>query len=302
MNTRFRVTLAMAAAIWAAGIRANADVPIETFEVGSLHVERYGAQGSPIVLIPGLACGSWVWRDTIAHFKSHHQIYAITLAGFDGRPARGDANFEQIVTSLHELIVSRHLIQPTLIGHSMGGTLGLLYAERHPNALRGVVSVDGLPVFPGTENVSAGERASMADRVRLQLDAGTPEQFAAQQLAYMRTIGVMSEERAQALAKLSSRSDPHATANYATADMQLDLRSALQDIKVPVLEIVPYQAAEQAALGLDETGKLAYYRSLLSGVARLTIVPISPSRHFVMVDQFQALMKTLDGFLDKSGT
>ncbi len=75
-----------------------------------------------------------------------------------------------------------------------------------------------------------------------------------------------------------------------------DLRVNLSNIKVPVLEIVPYHAAEQAAFGFDEKGKVTYYHSLLNGVANLTLAPISPSLHFVTVDQPEAFLNVLNRF------
>jgi len=283
--------------VLAFSVETVAGIPVETIDVGNLHVEHYGTRGSPIILIPGLACGSWVWTETIAQLQSNHQLYAITLAGFDGRPAGGGEGFDSMVSSLRELIESKHILQPILVGHSMGGTLAMLYAERYSDSIHGVVAVDGLPVFPGTENLAEPERRSLADRVRSQLTTGTQQQFQDQQLVYMQTIGVMSGEKARLLAARSSRSDPVATANFAAADMMLDLRANLHNIKVPVLEIVPYDAAEQAALGFDENGKVTYYRSLLNGVANLTLAPISPSRHFVMVDQPEAFLIVLNQFL-----
>jgi hypothetical protein len=62
-------------------------------------------------------------RETIAHLKPSHYVYAITLAGFDGRPAGGGEGFDSAVSSLRDVIVSKHIIQPILVGHSMGGTL-----------------------------------------------------------------------------------------------------------------------------------------------------------------------------------
>jgi hypothetical protein len=49
-------------------------------------------------------------------------------------------------------------------------------------------------------------------------------------------------------------------------------------------------------MGIDEAAKTSYYRTLLTGVQNLTVVSISPSRHFVMVEQFDAFMRELNHF------
>ncbi len=47
-------------------------------------------KGSPVVLIPGLACSGSVWRETAAHLAERHEVHVLTLPGFAGvAPVRG---------------------------------------------------------------------------------------------------------------------------------------------------------------------------------------------------------------------
>jgi DNA-binding XRE family transcriptional regulator len=62
--------------------------PAERFEIDGVLVERHGSRGRPLILIPGLASGSWVWQARSAPFRDH-ALYVLTLPGFDGRPAAG---------------------------------------------------------------------------------------------------------------------------------------------------------------------------------------------------------------------
>ena len=68
------------------------------------------------------------------------------------------------------------------------------------------------------------------------------------------------------LAKLASRSDVGATADFAAQVLLLDLRSKLASIRVPVVAVSPFHAPDLAAMGIDEAGKTQYYRFLLQGV------------------------------------
>ncbi len=113
----------------------------------------------------------------------------------------------------------------------------------------------------------------------------------------MRRVGVADEAKAVAVAKLTSRSDPQAVADYAGDVMALDLRTQLTAIHVPVLEIEPYLAGDHAGTGVSEAAKRAYYRSLLAGVAQLDVVTIAPARHFVMLDPPLAFNDTVAKFL-----
>ena len=76
--------------------------------------------------------------------------------------------------------------------------------------------------------------------------------------------------------------------------MLLDLRPKLAAIKVPVVEISPFNAPDFAAMGVDENRKTDYYRMLLGGIEKLDVVSISPARHFVMFDQPEKFAAALD--------
>jgi pimeloyl-ACP methyl ester carboxylesterase len=272
--------------------------PAERFEIGGVLVERHGGRGRPLILIPGLASGSWVWQDTIRAFAPDHAVYVLTLPGFDGRPKAGPAPFAAARTAVEDLIASRHLDKPVIVGHSLGGILALAVAEDKPAMLGGVVSIDGLPVMPGTEDLPPEQRAQFAERTRAQIAKQPPALFAQQQQAYMRTIGVLDMAEADALAQLTARSDPASVGAWAADVLTLDLRPGLKTIQAPVLAIVPYLDLDSAQQGLSPTGKADYYRALMDGTPRLQVATVAPARHFAMFDQPQAVVAAIRTFLD----
>ena len=271
--------------------------PAERFEVGGVLVERHGSGGRPLILIPGLASGSWVWQDTIRAFAPDHAVYVLTLPGFDGRPPAGPAPFAAARAAVEELIASRHLDKPVIVGHSLGGILALAVAEDKPSAPGGIVSIDGLPVMPGTEDMTPMQRTQFADKMRLQVGSQPPDRFAQQQQAYMRTIGVMDMSQADALARLTAKSDPRSVGAWAADVLTLDLRPGLKTIQAPVLAIVPYLDLDSAQQGLTPAAKADYYRALMEGTPKLQIVTVAPSRHFAMFDQPQAVIAAIRTFL-----
>lgn len=274
--------------------------PAERFEVGGVLVERHGAAaGRPLVLIPGLASGSWVWQDTIRAFAASHPIYVLTLPGFDGRPAAPAAAaspFAAARAAVEQLIAERTLQKPVIVGHSLGGTLGYAVAEDQPAAVGGVVSIDGLPVMPGTETMAPAQRSQMAVGMRGRV-ATDPAAFARQQQAYMRTIGVLDMGKADALAQLSARSDPAATGQYAADVLNLDLRPGLKDIGAPLLVISPYHELDASQQGISESAKADYYKALLEGAPRVQVVSVAPARHFAMIDQPEKVIDAIRSFL-----
>jgi pimeloyl-ACP methyl ester carboxylesterase len=295
--------LSLASSLLVAGSAGAAPVPGATNgQVGTLKFERHGDRGRPVILVPGLEGGPWVWKDTIAHLEKDHVVYAVTLAGFDGMPApvRKTGLMDQADASLQQLIEQQKIDKPVLVGHSIGGTLALRLAGEHPTLISAVVAVDGLPILPGMERASDEQRQAAAARMRTQMAAMTPAQFQAAALGYMQHIGVIDPGLAEKYAPLNARSDAAATAEYMAEDMNADYRPALKQANVPILEISPYYAPDFAnpPLQLSDVQKAAYYQGLLANAPKAKVVSISPARHFVMLDQPAKFQQTLDDFLN----
>lgn len=271
--------------------------PAERFEVGATLVERHGMGGPPLILIPGLAGGSWTWQETLRRFGSGHTLYVLTFPGFDGRPAVAGAGMAVAQQSVADLIALRKLERPVLIGHALGGTMALGLAAQHPQLVRGVVSIDGLPVLPGTEEWDTARRAGMSGSIAGRFLASTPSMFAAQQQNYMRGTGVLDMARADELAKLSANSDPQVLTRYMAEAMALDLRSALPAITAPVLVISPYFQLDAEQMNLTEEAKTAYYRALMHGTPNLKVLSIAPARHYAMFDQPKQVNDAIAAFI-----
>jgi len=286
---------ALALLMPAFSIAAN---PPSNYQAGALAVERLEGMGPPLVFIPGLASGSWTWKQDAERLSKQHSVYVVTVPGFDGRKAEAGTTLESLQNDLGKLIEDQHLDHPVLIGHSMGGTLALSFATAHSDRIAGVIAVDGLPVFPGTEGMS-GDRSPLAQQARAQIENQTPEQFAAYQQTYMKRVGAIDEAAAAKIAGHSSRSDPRAVADFAAQLLLLDLRPKLPGIKVPVVEISPFYEVDFAPMGINEEAKTNYYRMLLGGIEKLDVLSISPARHFVMFDQPEKFAATLDQALAK---
>ena len=97
--------------------------------------------------------------------KATHRVYAVTLAGFDGRPAvAGDRDARWRSARCASRSSRSKLGEARVVGHSLGGMLGASCLPlRYPDLLGGVVTVDGLPVFP-THRKRSGRAAIGARR------------------------------------------------------------------------------------------------------------------------------------------
>ncbi|MGJ7916738.1 alpha/beta fold hydrolase [Massilia sp. LXY-6] len=279
---------------------ASTIAPAERFEVDGVLVEQYGKPGSrgrPLVLVPGLASGGWVWQEAVRAFSPDHVVYVLTLPGFDGRPPAPANAFAASRAAVEKLIEQRHLDKPVIVGHSLGATLALALAENRPARVGGVVAIDGLPVMPGTEALPPAERARYAQGMKGRMAGLTPALFAKQQQAYMRTIGVLDMGKADDVALLTGRSDPASVGQYAADVVELDLRPGLKNIQAPVLVISPFFDADGAQQGLSAEAKADYYRALMQGAPKVDVVTVAPARHFAMIDQPQLVNDAIRKYL-----
>lgn len=275
-------------------------VSAEKFTVGPMLVERHGSTGSPMILIPGLSSGPYVWDDLVREFGKEHVLYLVTLPGFHGQSAVGGDLVAGVDTWLGELIATRKLVKPILVGHSLGATFSFAYAENHAEQIGGVIAIDGLPVMPGTENLQLAQRPAMANGMRARMAGVTRDSFAAQQKSFMHSpFGVMDSANADRLAASSALSDPAAVTEYMAQVVALDLRSGLPKIRVPVLMIAPFHEADMIAAGMPmrAADKAAYYKGLLAGTPKLQVVTVSPARHFAMIDQPQQVREAIRAYL-----
>lgn len=272
---------------------ATLPAPTESFDAGSIHVDRYGNGPKSIIFIPGLACGPWEWAREIAALSQHDTVYALTLSGFDGDPytITGDP-FDAFSRDFWTLLDARKIARPIVIGHSLGGTLAIALAEQHSDRLAGILALDGLPVFPALAQADAAARAKAAQGASAQIAAETHDQVVAYEKQYMQTA-TLDASLVDPTAALEARSDPKGIAAWIGADLSRDLRPYLAQIAVPFDELMPYAKPSP----YSEAQSLAFYQSLVADAPHVTVVPIENARHFAMLDQPQAVDDAIAQFL-----
>lgn len=266
----------------------TAAASISQLRVGSLYVEKHAnptAKGAPVVFIPGLSSGGYVWDEAVKRLSQDHELYVVTLAGFHGRPAIAGPKLATAKESLLKLIQDERIAKPVLVGHSLGSALAIWFAQGHSDLIRGVFGVDGLPVFPGTENMTAEQRTAMAEGGRAQFANADQATFSAQQVQYMRFMGVIDTKVADKLAVESAKSHPASVGDYMADLLKMDMRKDLPAISVPVAIVSPYYAPDFARANMSADTKHAYYRTLMQGTPQLSLIAINDSRHFPMYDQ-----------------
>ncbi|MDP9111269.1 MAG: alpha/beta hydrolase [Candidatus Eremiobacteraeota bacterium] len=293
------ISLALALLCYSAAGAAPNLKPTASFTVGHTHVDKYGGGEPSLILIPGLTDSAAVWDGTVAAFSQTHTIYALTLAGFGGlKPVQSNA-IDTAVSDISTLITQEHLVKPVVIGHSLGGFTAIRVAEEHGAQIRGAIAVDGLPVFPGMDKLTAAQRAAGASQFAGQFSHLDHDRFMAGEKLYAAYL--TQPKNVVAVAALSEGADPAASGEYMTEMLSADLRPALKNVSVPLLELAPFDSTLDPynPQGGFKTAmdKVAYYQSLFVNDPKANVQLVDNSRHFIMFDQPQAFYDAVNAFL-----
>ena len=104
--------------------------------------------GPDVVLIPGMSCSRAVWDRTFVHLEGRYRLHLVQLDGFAGMPSCANAHgpvTQPVLDALDAYIKANQLKSPAIIGHSYGGSLGMMLAIQHPEDVGRLMIVDSLP-------------------------------------------------------------------------------------------------------------------------------------------------------------
>jgi pimeloyl-ACP methyl ester carboxylesterase len=252
--------------------------------------------GPDVVLIPGLGCSTAVWDATAVRIQAHCRLHLVQVAGFAGAPPRANAQgpiIQPTVDAIDAYIKTNKLKSPRLIGHSLGGLMGLLLASQHPEDVGKLMIVDSLPFFGVmTGATNSAEAASRIAPIRDSVLAQTQEDYAQGETNIMRSL-VKSPAGRQTAIAWAVASDKSVVARAMFEDMTTDLRPKLTAIKTPITMLYPWDAAS----GMPQASFDKVYQESYAPLPNKTIVRIDGSFHFIMLDQPALFAAQVDAFL-----
>lgn len=147
-------------------------------------VLEWGTRGAPaVLLLHGLRSYAHTWDRLGAELSATHHVLAPDFRGRGESSWDPDRSYhtETYVQDLEQVVQAFGLRRFALVGHSMGGTVGYVYAARHPDQVQILVVED---IGPGSSDDTAG-----AARIRREVSA-VPQSFAslAEVRAYWRDL------------------------------------------------------------------------------------------------------------------
>jgi pimeloyl-ACP methyl ester carboxylesterase len=274
------------------------------FTSDRIHVRVDGeAGGRDIILIPGLSSSPEVWQGTVDHLGAGWRVHRIHVQGFAGAPAEGNAQTgatptpvaAPVAEEIARYIAEQGLEKPAVVGHSMGGTIGLMLAARHPDSVGKLMVVDMIPFMgamfapPGASNEAI---TTMADQVYASMAYVPRAEY--DERATVSLTGMIATEGLRAGPLEDSRTSDQKVSAAAFRELIVtDLRPELSRIVAPTE--VMYVKFNDPRMTPEITDQI--FRSSFANLPGVTLKRIDDSAHFIMLDQPQAFYGDLDAFL-----
>ena len=235
--------------------------------------------GPDVILIPGLTGSRDVWKGTVAAVPGY-RYHLIQVSGFANTAPRGNAQGNVVAPLAEEVaryIGSRGLRRPAIVGHSMGGTVAMMIAARHPSLPGKVMVVDMLPQPAGIIGGDAAGMRDLADSLRdLSASPGGRR---------------LVESAIRLFGNPEGGADPDVTAR-ATHELALtDLTPELPRISAPLT--VVYASLDPSRRAFDDSR----YRTAYARKRGTELVRIDNSGHMIMYDQPARFRAELKRFL-----
>lgn len=238
-------------------------------------VRRHEGRGPRVVWIHGLGESSVSFEPVVAKLPGYRHVL-VDLPGYGRSPwPDGAPGLDEIATRLAHWLDDE---QPaTIIGHSMGGVLCTMIAER--TAVRGVVGIDG--------NLTRGDCTFSALAA-----AYTLEDFVARGFAEMRAQVYVDGARRPELRTYHAAmcfASPQVFHRHALELVELSsggtLTPRLAALHVPALFVagVPDGVCVESRALLDQHG--------------VRWLGLEPAGHWVYLDQLERFAAAVDGFL-----
>lgn len=247
---------------------AKAMAPFSSSRLRVTTVAAKGMSKGDVILIPGLASGPELWNALNPRLSSY-RLHLVHISGFrklaPGANASGPL-IQPIVDELARYIREQQLRRPFVIGHSMGGILGLMLGLRNDVSLAKLMVVDMLPEGSAMLGGTSAGFGYLADQLNGYFTGTKAGRQMLAEIVQQTPGGRDSDPRviSQSLAELA----------------RIDLTPRLPALRCPLTVIYARPSDRNAA-----TSQAAAYTTAYRGAKEAVVKGIGPSGHVVMADQ-----------------
>lgn len=246
----------------------------------SIHYARSGGDGPPLVLLHGLTGNGACWRPLARALESDLDLVMPDARGHgkSSTPSCG-YQYEDHARDVVGLIARLQLVEPTLLGHSMGGLTATVVASQLGDAIRGLILAD--PTFLSPARQREVHESGVAEQHRRLLSQSREELIADLRARHPHRSTEMVELLAEA------RSQTRLNAFDVLIPPNPDYRQLMSAMRVPVLLVI----GDRPVVSIETA------RELKSLNPRICIEQIAGAGHGLPHDQPELLAEAVRSFL-----
>lgn len=253
--------------------------------------------GPDVVLVPGLSSSPRVWQGLVQALPGY-RYHLVQVKGFAGAPAEANAGEGPVAAPVAEEIaryIGAAIGRPAaVIGHSMGGTIGLMVAARHPERVSRLMVVDMFPFLGAMfgPNPTPETLRPIAEQMRHGIATGPAEAYRERTRQTIESMIATESHRPGAIEDTLA-SDRSVSGRAMAELVTTDLRPELGRIAAPttVLYVTPHGAP------LTDAQMDQYYQLSYQGLRGVRLQRVTGSRHFIMYDQPEPFVREVRAFL-----
>jgi esterase len=110
-----------------------------------LHSKKYGDKGQDLIVLHGLFGMSDNWNTLGKQFSKYCKVHLVDLRNHGRSPHSENFNYEVMCGDILEYMEDNNIINPIILGHSLGGKVAMKFAFTHPDKIEKLIVADISP-------------------------------------------------------------------------------------------------------------------------------------------------------------
>lgn len=273
------------------------------------HMEVRGEGDTHVVLIHNTLADWGVWESFMERNAERYTMYAPRLAGAggseameipDGNPLDDMVWTRRAVDALEADLDARGVDRVYIVGHGIGGVIGMTLASRSPERVEGVVLVDTMPAHPLTLH---GFRFDHTERVSYLLDGFLATTSDIDPIAWrvqwsdIASRQTQHEAESERLKEMAGRVEFETWRRWMTELQVPDMIDELDASGVPVLGV---GAASRGIVELFGTRVMVeeFWNLAFDDVENSQVTLFDDALHYIFLDRPEAFDEMFETFVE----
>lgn len=101
--------------------------------------------GAPVIILHGLYGASDNWLSIARKLEGRFTVFIPDLRNHGHSPHASTHTYQDMVDDLHLFFTDHHILNATVLGHSMGGKVAMMFAAEYPELVTGLIVADIAP-------------------------------------------------------------------------------------------------------------------------------------------------------------